>query len=252
MRRREGAGARGGGRPGLTGALALLAPGLLLVVAACTPGRERAAELLGPEALCTTAAESYACGRAIEDVVVERYPTLVRRDGGTLTLRVGEREGVAFEDTPSGTAPERARRYTFRGLLGGPNFYLVQVHYASGSAYALVHGTTGRTQQVPGTPVFSPDPARFAALRAATEARGGEVQVWRVRGDSVAQEWAHPGAVDAASTRGTTFGQPVWVDARTLRVVRTESDPGATRFRETTLLLRLGSSGWTAVETGGR
>lgn len=222
---------------------------LVMAAGACVPARERAADVLGPEALCTQAAASYGCGRAIEEVLVDRYPEQARREGTRLTLRVGEGEGVAFEDTPAGTAPDAERRYTFRGLFGGPGFYLVQVNYSNGAAYALVSTTSGRTVQVPSVPVFAPDGTRFAVVRAPTELRGGTVEIWRLSADAAAQELAYPSA--EGGQVGSSFSQPVWVDSRTLRVVLTDADPGGTRLRESSLRLRLGSAGWAPAEAVG-
>lgn len=212
---------------------------LLLFAAACTPARERAAELLGPEALCTTEPGTYACGRAIEDVLIVRDSARARRDAGALTLRVGEREGVSFADTPPGTPPERERRYTYRGLLAGPGFYLVQVHYAGDAGYALVSARTGSAVQVGGVPVFAPDGARFAVVREGGAEGRGDAQIWRVEEDAVALEWTYPAA-------GAALGAPVWLDSRTLRLVRAERDPAGTRERETAVTLRLEPGGWVA------
>lgn len=220
----------------------LLVPALL-ALAGCATGPSRSVDLLGPEALCAEGSDALRCGQTIEAVQLETFGSQVRREEGTLSLRIGEREGLSFPDSPPGTRRDEARRFTFRDYLPATGFYLLGEHFAAGTSWLLVHAGTGATYRVDGLPLFSPDGAHALVLPLGAEGRVTAIQLWRVDGDRVAMTWAHtPPVAEAAEW---SVGQPVWTDARTVRLVQSVTDPGGTRFREEPLLLRHGPAGWT-------
>lgn len=220
----------------------LLLP-VLLAVAGCATTSARSVDLLGPEALCAEGSDVVRCGETIEAVQLETFGSRVRREGGVLSLRIGEREGLSFTDSPPGTRRDEARRFTFRDYLPASGFYLLGEHFAAGTSWLLVHAGSGATYRVHGVPLFSPDGAHALVLPVGVGGRVTGIQLWRVVGDAVAMAWAHtPPTAEAAEW---SVSQPVWTDPRTVRLVQSVTDPGGTRFREEPLLLRHGPAGWT-------
>lgn len=226
---------------------AVLHPAPLLVAlalaAGCATAPARSVDLLGPEALCAEGNDAYRCGQTVEAVQLETFGSRVRREDGTLSLRIGDGEGLSFADSPPATRAEAARRFTFRDYLPGVGFYLVAEHFAAGTSWLLVHAGSGKTYRVDGLPVFAPDGGHALVLPLGADGWVTAIQLWRVDGDAVGLAWAHtPPVADAAEW---SVSQPVWTDARTLRLVQTVTDPGGTRLREGTLIVRLGPGGWT-------
>lgn len=219
----------------------LLVP-VLLVLAGCATAPARSVDLLGPEALCAEGSDALRCGQTIEAVQLETFGGRVRREGGTLSLRIGEREGLSFTDSPPEARRDEARRFTFRDYLPAPGFYLLGEHFAAGTSWLLVHAGSGATYRVDGLPLFSPDGAYALVLPVGAEGRVTGIQLWRADGDTVAMTWVHtPPTAEAAQW---SVSQPVWTGARAVRLVQSVTDPGGTRFREEPLLLRQGPAGW--------
>jgi hypothetical protein len=159
-----------------------------------------------------------------------------------LSLRIGEGEGLSFTDAAPDARPEGARRFTFRDYLPAIGFYLVGEHFATGTSWLLVHAGTGATHRVDGLPLLSPDGAHALVLPLGGDGRTTGIQLWRISGDALAPAWSHtPPPAEAA---GWSVSQPVWTDARTVRLVQTTTDAGGTGQRESSRVLRLGPAGW--------
>ncbi|HEX2095340.1 MAG TPA: hypothetical protein VHG28_23290, partial [Longimicrobiaceae bacterium] len=171
---------------------------LLLPAAACTPGA-RASPPAGPAPApdpyeaCGSREDAEVCAAEVERAALARSGGRARRSGGRLEIAAaGGRVIPLANDTTEG---ERYVRYRYREYLEEIGYHLVEVGFYEGGGFVLVSAATGDETHLHGSPVVSPDRARFVAvsvdLVAGYDPNG--IQVWRLTGAGPRLEWGVDG-----------------------------------------------------------
>jgi hypothetical protein len=131
---------------------------------------------------CKAVNSSFACARAIEhQQAVSAIATLFSRAGETLTIHASNKP-VRLPDQVSDQDSDV--HYSYLAFLPEVQLHVVHVQYWEGNTYLAVHHGTGRTQNLVGFPLPSPDRSRLLAVSAAGESRyyPNAVEVFRVAG----------------------------------------------------------------------
>lgn len=111
------------------------------------------------------------------------------RHGDTLMLQLkGRGRATLVNDT---TSADQWTLYTFDQHLAGVPYYGVHVSYFEGSAYLIVHDSTGRRTQLDAAPVVSPDRTRLATASMDLEAAFDPTRLFVgiIDGDSLRTEF---------------------------------------------------------------
>ncbi len=215
-----------------------IAPLLLLV--ACSPGRDQAAPPADPAPPPTVTVAPSDTGEA---AALAAAGGRVSRTGPTLTIRLpgGAPQVVLADDSTEG---ESYRSFRYHGPLAGAPFHLIRVGYYEGGSWLLIHETTGRQRPLDGRPVVGPGGIRLAAgnfdLEAAFEPN--MVEILRIDGDSLVSEWR----VDPADWGPDSLA---WV-GDTVTLVQQWRDSGAGQYRPVRVRLARGPSGWREEAAG--
>jgi hypothetical protein len=86
-------------------------------------------------------------------------------------------------------------RFRYTGRMGGgsgtPTFHILDLHFYETGGVELINAATGDSLFVVGTPVLSPDGARFVVEASSIETCEGvnRLEVWRITGDKPVREW---------------------------------------------------------------
>jgi hypothetical protein len=100
--------------------------------------------------------------------------------GDTLELRLTNGEEVSLvSDRNEG---ETAIEYTYAGIIGRRDYYLVLVHYYESVGYEMIDASTGERQKIVGRPVISPsgDIAVAAAYNIGISEGPDAIEIWRL------------------------------------------------------------------------
>jgi hypothetical protein len=134
-----------------------------------------------------------ACIREVESRLIADVPQQVRRRGGRLEVRAEGTVIAEFEDRAE--EGDAFVRHRYAGWLPAAGQHLVLADFYEGRGVIAVDGRTGRTAELLGLPVVSPDGARVATANVdlvATYTESG-LQVWRRTADGLELEWALDG-----------------------------------------------------------
>jgi hypothetical protein len=135
--------------------------------------------------------------------------------------------------------------HVFHGRLAPINAYVVEKRLIpEGWEFVVVEGASGRTTEVDVPPAASPDGRRFVTANQDLVAGylPNRIRVYRMEASGPVMEWEH-------EPRSWGAGDPVWEDARTIRLTWWAlTDDHHVEDRPTPLYLDLTASGWALRE----
>ncbi len=169
---------------------------------------------------------AYDCGRAIERYQVMRASQFFSRTGDTLEVRLAD-QTTTFIDKD--VDDETGLWYTYRELVPGVAYHLVQAYLYEGTAFLLISHRTGDVVRVQALPIFSPDGNRFATASEDLEARynPNEIQIWRITESAIVREWSLEPAGNPVTFTPDAWGPTNlrWISSTEIRVQKVTFDP---------------------------
>lgn len=167
---------------------------LLALLTACAPVSPPASPVIAPRSdpydECWSAEPAPDCVGRVEAQLIASAGLRVERIGAELHLASRDGRGVTLvNDTTEG---DRYLRHLYHRWVPELDAHLVRIGFHEGSAYLLVHGTSGERSHLQAEPVVSPDGARFATasvdLEAGYDPNG--VQIWEADEGGFQLLWA--------------------------------------------------------------
>jgi hypothetical protein len=205
-----------------------------LLAAGCLLGTRVAAVPLTTQdivELCTDADDPPHCGKLIERRQLRGHPKVAVRNGYTLEIPIQHGDPVRFTDNAS-------RDYSLWQVFEKIDFAVVwdQAEDGSSSRFVMVDLVNGRTFNLAGEPVLSPDERHIASADFCAKGCTRELALWRV----------FPKELRKLRIYGATSGWidvgVQWKDANTL-LVDIDEDKGQGRTSRT-LTLPLDDKAW--------
>lgn len=159
---------------------------------------------------------------AIEPGVAPAPPDSIGRlRGDTLALRLTTGRYVQLVNS-NGPTGEPDRAYTYRGVLEGGAYYVVDVHYYESGGVVLVDRTTGAVTETVDRPLVSPSGRLGVAAAYDLEIGEGanEIQLWRLLPRPATLVWSMPTPGDRAGAWGASVDR--WIGDSIVMMTRHE------------------------------
>ena len=132
---------------------------------------------------------------------LRKYPDLVTRSGPILRFKTQNGNLVELVDVHNNS--DRDRIYTFVGRLNGIDFALIDVTYWEGGTNLLVDLRSGKTEDIKGEPIVSPNREKIVS-----SVFGGisgyfktTINVYRITPGGLVMEWSHQPAWEPSELR---------------------------------------------------
>jgi len=196
---------------------------------------------------CDFIHNSFNCARAIERFQSRFDSKYFKRKNNVLEIYLLNGGRVVLKDPPrlpDGDAPEGGSSYSYREYLRPVKHFVVHVQFYEGDAHMLIHAKTGESTDIWDVPLVSPGGRRIltASLDLEAEYNPNGIQVFRLRGEKLVQEWEK-------RFKGWGPMNAKWLDDRTIRMTKVVLDDGPEYLKKAGKVhIVHGKRGWRIVE----